>query len=60
MKMAMPKAPWSAVALATAFRWNSKATASLRHSKALRAFFMQGGEPKVQRNCSPLIDAGKR
>jgi hypothetical protein len=38
LKMLVPKAPWSAVAAATAVGPGSKAAASLPHSKALRAF----------------------
>ena len=36
--MAVPEAPWSAVALATAFCLKPKAAAPLPHSKALRAY----------------------
>ena len=37
LKMLVPKAPWSAVAPATAVRSNSRAAASLPHSMTLYA-----------------------
>jgi hypothetical protein len=53
LKMLVPKAPWSAVAPATAVRSNTKAATSLPHSKALRAFswFLSARPPTGMSDC---------
>jgi hypothetical protein len=49
--MLAPKALWSAVAPATAFRSEFKAAASLPHSKALRVFsWFQGARQRTGMN----------
>ena len=47
LKIVVPKAPWSAVAAATAFGSGSTAAASLPHSMALRAFLSAVESPKA-------------
>jgi general secretion pathway protein G len=54
--MAVPKAPWSAPALAAAFCSDFKAAASLPHSKPLRAFSRNVARTRLMR--SPLKMTG--
>jgi len=53
LKIVVPKAPWSAVAAATAFGSGSTAAASLPHSMALRAFswFLGARQPTSMSDC---------
>ena len=56
MRMAAPKPPWSAAALAAAFCSDFKAAASLPHSKPLRAFSRNVARTRLMR--SPLKMTG--